>query len=345
MFEIISLDLKSRWNEIIRSMDQYDFYHLADYHRLDHSGTPLLLHFSTKNADLSLPVILRSIEGTEYMDITSVYGYAGPLSARETVDIQSVEAFQKELLHFFDSYRVVSAFARLHPLFKGQKELLTGLGEVIDTNLTVGIDLALPENEQRKHYSRSLKYKINSLKKKGVTIVAASTAKEVDVFRAIYKENMDRVHASERYFFSSDYFYTILNEIDSCILLAFYKDEFISGSLCTFCNGIVQAHLNATRDDFLYLSPLKLVLEQARIEGIKRKMQWLHLGGGRSGADDSLFVFKSRFSDLRFPFKTWKYIHNKSIYAQLISTKFSSDIPQSSFFPLYRIEENGVNPY
>ena len=345
MFEIIPLNSKDRWNEVIRSMDRYDFYHLADYHQLDYSGKPLLLHFSTKNAELALPVILRSIEGTEYMDITSVYGYAGPLSDRKTLDIQSVKAFHKELLYFFDSYKVVSAFARLHPLFKAQKELLTGFGEIVDTNLTVGIDLTLPENEQRKQYSRSLKYKINSLRKKGLTIITASTEKEVDVFRAIYKENMDRVHASQQYYFSSDYFYTILNEIDSCILLALYKDQYISGSLCTFCNGIVQAHLNATRDVFLYLSPLKLVLEQARIEGIKKKMQWLHLGGGRSGANDSLFMFKSRFSDLRFPFKTWKYIHNKLIYNKLISLKFNGYIPQSSFFPLYRTEENGASSY
>jgi hypothetical protein len=337
MFEVVSLNQKDRWNEIIRSMVQYDFYHLADYHYVDSSGTPLLLYFSTKNTDFALPVVLRSIKGTEYTDITSVYGYAGPLSDRKNPDRQSVKAFQNKLLHFFDSYKVVSVFARLHPIFKDQKELLTGLGEIVDMNLTVGIDLTLPENEQRKHYSRSLKYKINSLKNKGVTIVTASTKKEVDVFRAIYKENMDRVHASEHYYFSSDYFYTILNEIDSCILLALYENEYISGSLCTFCNRIVQAHLNATKDDFLYLSPLKLVLEQARIEGIKKKMQWLHLGGGRSGSDDSLFVFKSRFSDLRFPFKTWKYIHNESIYAYLISSKFSDSIPPSSFFPLYRL--------
>jgi hypothetical protein len=99
----------------------------------------------------------------------------------------------------------------------------------------------------------------------------------------------------------------------------------------------MQAHLNATRNDFLPLSPLKLVLEQARIDGVEKKMDWLHLGGGRGGADDSLFVFKSRFSDIRFLFKVWKYVHNKAVYKALIEEKYNGEAyPESAFFPLYR---------
>ncbi|MDR0864175.1 MAG: hypothetical protein LBO74_04485 [Candidatus Symbiothrix sp.] len=336
MLEIITVENAERWDEIVRSMYEYDFYHLAAYHRLDKSGKALLIHHHTETAAFAFPVILRDIAGTIYKDITSVYGYAGPLSREENPQPEDIRVFQNELKTYFDANHIITVFSRLHPLFEKQPSLPGNLGEVIDMNMTVAIDLNLPEAEQRKQYARSLKYKINYLKKKGVRIVKASNKKEVDTFIEMYMENMDRVHAAESYYFSPDYFYTILEKIDSSLLLAEYEGKYISGSLCTFCKGIMQAHLNATKNDFLYLSPLKLVLEQARIEGMKKEMNWLHLGGGKGGADDSLFLFKSRFSDIRFMFKVWKYIHNQEVYDALVHEKHKEDLLETTFFPLYR---------
>jgi len=338
MLSILSLDQKEKWNAIVRSMNQYDFYHLAEYHNLEHSGQSLLLHYSSKTTELALPVVLRQIERTDYQDITSVYGYAGPLSNRENPDVQTVKEFQKELLHFFDQYKIVSIFSRLHPLFYNQENILSGLGEIFNTNQTVGIDLSLPEYEQKKHYSHSVKNHISRLKRRNIIVKQAETREEIDVFIEIYKENMKRVNASEMYFFRNDYFYKFMEDLPSSLFLAYYKEQAISGSLFTSCNGIVQPHLSATRDDYLQWSPLKLIWDCIRIEAIKKNEKWLHLGGGVGGADDSLFHFKTQFSNQRFIFKTWRYVHNEELYKQLISEKYPDSIPQSSFFPLYRLE-------
>jgi hypothetical protein len=338
MLEIITADNPERWDEIIHSMLEYDFYHLASYHRLDQSGEALLLYFHDEKAGFALPVIQRAIDGTAYKDITSVYGYSGPLSRSKNPPVEDIRLFQKELKNYFDANHIISVFSRLHPLLDNQALLLNDLGEITDLNLTVGIDLNVPEAQQKRQYARSLKNRINHLKKQGVRIVKVSGKKEIDAFIEIYKENMDRVNAAGIYYFPADYFYTFLEKIDSCILLAAYEGQWISGSLCTFCNGIMQAHLNATKNDFLHLSPLKLVLDQARVEGKARGMDWLHLGGGRSGEDDSLFVFKSQFSDERFMFKVWKYIHDEEVYNSLLSRKQKGNIPENGFFPLYRKE-------
>jgi hypothetical protein len=337
MLEIITADDERRWNDIIRSMYAYDFYHLAFYQQLDSSGKALLLHFRNGATSFALPVIARKIEGTSWQDITSVYGYAGPLSRDKHPATDDIRLFQEALKDYFDAHRVVSVFSRLHPLLENQMQLLNGLGEVDDLNLTVGIDLSLPESEQRKQYARSLKYKINYLKKREITIVKASSKEDVNAFIRIYEENMDRVKAARFYYFSSEYYNAILEKTDACIFLAVYRGELISGSLCTFCNGFMQAHLNATKTDFLPLSPLKLVLEQARIEGMKRGMNCLHLGGGRDGKNDSLFDFKSRFSNIHFLFKIWKYIHNKDIYEALSLGK-KEENGSEFFFPLYRTD-------
>jgi len=336
MFNILSLDQKEKWNAIVRSMNKYDFYHLAEYHLLEHSGQSLLLCFSSKTTKLVLPVVLRPIDETDFCDITSVYGYAGPLSNQENPDIQAVSEFKKELLHFFDQNKIVSVFSRLHPLFDNQEFILSGLGEIVNTNQTVGIDLSLPEQEQKRQYAHSLKTQINRLKRKNIIIKKAETREEIDFFIEIYNENMKRVNASEMYFFPKDYFYRFLEDLPASLYLAYYEGQAISGSLFTTCNGIVQIHLNATLNDFLNLSPLKLVWDSIRIDSINKKEKWLHLGGGVGGVDDTLFQFKSRFSDTLFLFKTWKYIHNEEIYSRLVSEKYPAIIPQSSFFPLYR---------
>ena len=338
MFNVISIDQKDQWNNIIRSMNRYDFYHLAEYHCLENSGQPLLLYYSSSDISVAIPVILRPIDGTQYNDLTSVYGYAGPLSNCENQDEKIVKDFQKELLHFFDNYKIVSVFTRLHPLLNNQKYILSGLGEVVDTNQTVGIDLNLPEWEQKKQYAHSVKNQINRLKRKNVLVKKVQTPEAIDLFIEIYRENMERVNASEMYFFPDEYFFRFMEELPSSLFLAYYRDEAISGSLFTTCNGIVQPHLSATLNDYLRWSPLKLVWDCIRIDAIEKKERWLHFGGGVSGVDDTLFQFKAQFSDLRFLFKTWRYIHNEEIYAQLVSGKFPEYIPNSSFFPLYRLD-------
>ena len=337
MFEILSLDQKDRWNAVVRSMNRYDFYHLAEYHQLEHSGQSLLLYFSSNGISLALPVVLRTIEGTKYNDLTSVYGYAGPLSNQKNVDEQIVKNFQKQLLHFFNSHQIVSVFNRLHPLFDNQEFIMSGLGEIVDTNQTVGIDLTLPEQEQKRQYAHSVKNHINRLKRKNVFVEKVQTDEAIDLFVEIYRENMKRVKASEMYFFSNDYFHWVMKELPASLFMAYYEGKAISGSLFTSCNGIVQPHLSATLNEYLRWSPLKLVWDCIRIDAIQNNEKWLHLGGGVGGSDDTLFQFKAQFSDLRFSFKTWRYIHNEEVYAQLVSEKYTNQIPKSSYFPLYRI--------
>jgi lipid II:glycine glycyltransferase (peptidoglycan interpeptide bridge formation enzyme) len=226
----------------------------------------------------------------------------------------------------------------LHPLFRNQEFLLSGLGKIVETNQTVGIDLSLPEREQKRQYARSVKNHINWLKRKNVVVRKAETREEIDLFIEIYRENMKRVNAPEMYFFPNDYFYRFIEDLPSSLFLAYYEKKAISGSLFTTCNGIVQPHLSATLNDYLRLSPLKFVWDCIRIDAIGKNQKWMHLGGGVGSANDSLFQFKAQFSDLRFSFKTWQYIHNKDIYTRLVSEKYADHIPHSLFFPVYRID-------
>ena len=65
----------------------------------------------------------------------------------------------------------------------------------------------------------------------------------------------------------------------------------------------------------------------------------MHLGGGLGSNRDTLFEFKAQFSHLYFPFKTWRYVHNREIYDRLVRDRYPKNMPDSSFFPLYRLSD------
>jgi hypothetical protein len=327
-----------QWNLTVRATHGYDFYHLAEYHRLEQSGEPLLFVSTCGHETIALPFLLRRIDGTDFNDITSVYGYAGPIANSPAPSTAAIDNFYSDLLRFFDRHRVVSAFARLHPLIGYQETTLQRLGATVAHGQSVCIDLSQPATEQRRQYSHSLKNIVNRLRKKEIfTVEPAQTPEEIDIFAAIYRENMQRVKASPMYFFDNNYFHRLIANIPSTLFLARTEDKIVCGSLFTECDGIIQPHLSATCSNFLHLSPLKLVWDEIRIYGVRKGMQFMHLGGGVGSRDDSLFDFKAQFSHNRLTFKTWRYVHNEREYVRLSGKCSVNGRRDTGFFPEYRV--------
>lgn len=337
MVEIVSLKEREKWNELIHSMLFFDFYHLNEYHQIDMTGEPILFYYKDAHISIAFPLVLREIPGTKYYDISSVYGYPGPISDSMTFPQESILSFQKELRSFFNSNRIVSAFSRLHPLFPKQLDILSGLDKIEKSGFTVSIDLCLPESSQQEDYSHSLAYDIRKAIRQGVVLRRAETDADIMSFAAIYRETMKRVNAKLYYFFSDEYFLRFVKTIKSDILLAIYNNQIIAGTLYTECNGIIQIHLSATKTDFLKWSPTKYIWDRIREESCLKKMQILHLGGGAHSREDGISYFKTLFSKKKTDFNTWRYIHDQETYKQLVDQKSEEKSGDTSFFPLYRM--------
>ena len=76
--EVLSVEDK-RWDEVVKKSVEFDFYHTAVYHKLDNSDVSKLYCCFEDDNFIALPIVVREIENTDYKDITSVYGYAGPI--------------------------------------------------------------------------------------------------------------------------------------------------------------------------------------------------------------------------------------------------------------------------
>ena len=341
MSELLVLEIENKeWSQIVEQCIQYDFYHTRAYHLLETKNRPVLFAMKTEGIVLAFPLIIRAIPNSEDFDCTSAYGYCGPISNvnLEELPFNVISEFHSNLKKYFLEHNIISVFSRLHPLI-ATGHFFNNFGTKIDLNKTVAIDLQLTADEQRKQYRKSNKSELNQLRRKGYEVVVAQNEDEIDAFIAIYTETMHRVNAAPMYFFERDYFYNFLKSKDfsSKLLIAKFEGKIIAGAIFTITNGIMQYHLAGTTEEFIKVTPMKLVLDEARLLGNELKLKYLHLGGGVGGSDeDPLFRFKSGFSNHLCKYQVWQLIANQEKYDDLVKAK-GLENSSNTFFPLYRL--------
>jgi dTDP-4-amino-4,6-dideoxygalactose transaminase len=337
------------WIEVLGRVVRHDFYHLPQYHRVEEcrlGATAHLFTYSERNYLIALPLLLRSAGETlpGWNDATSVYGYGGPVASHKSMPQVVVQKFQAALKEALVERRVIAVFSRLHPLI-AQHDLLAGLGEFRSSGRTVSIDLTLPLQEQGRQYRDSHRRLINKQRREGIVTCLYDQGKRfLSEFASIYEETMRRVNAEHTYFFGEDYFSQLGRELGPILQLfvAVIGGKAAAGGLFTSCDGIVQYHLAGTRDEFIKLSPMLLVIETARLWANEIGARVLHLGGGVGANEDSLFRHKAGFSDQRHNFTTWRWIVAPEIYRELCERQARMNEPQglepalADYFPVYR---------
>lgn len=341
--QLYTLEEGDNWKQFISASRGYDFYHTYDYHKMEAEHEPQLFVYREEDIFIAFPLIKRSIEGTDYFDYTSTYGYPGPVSNIDFAEIPV--ATRTRFIENFQSYalsnKVVSVFTRLNP-FSNQSLLLDHSSKTKHVGRTVAIDLKTPLEDQHKKYRRAIRMKINQLRRNGYAVKIADTEEEVNAFSAIYNENMHKLNAAPSYFYNTAYFKKFLRATDykATILLAYFEDEPVAGAIITFTNKVAQLHLAATANDHLKASPMKLLYDEASIYARNHQMDYLHLGSGVGGREDSLFHFKTGFSDTYLPFHIWCHITDAGVYRELAESRHANAKQvadhQNKLFPIYR---------
>lgn len=340
LYKVYSTLEKEAWNSYVSRSFVFDFYHTCDYHLMDSQGDPFLFVYEKDDIFLAIPLIKRKIDGAPYFDCTCVYGYTGPLTNMDFSELPAdiIDDFISKLTIYFKSQGIISVFCVLHPLLN-QSLLLNATDGLVNVGKTVAIDLRISLEEQIAQYRRPIRMKVNQLRNKGFEIRLIDTENQLNQFADIYRENMTKVGASERYLFDNTYFNKFMNATDfkTELLAAYYQDKMVAGAMVVLTNNIMQLHLAGTSSEFRKESPMKLIFDEACLLGRKRGMHFMHLGSGVGGKEDSLFHFKQGFSENTFDFTTWRYIVDKKIYNELVQSKLDgNEAPNTDLFPLYR---------
>jgi len=334
---IETIEEKEGWDDFISSFTESDIYHTFDYHKIaKEDGKPVLLKYTHGKVCIGLPLLIRRIPHTSFYDATSVYGYAGPLCNNVSDDFDGT-LFKNELLEFFTSNNIISVFSRLSPFLPMQHKILEKIGNIDKKGPIVVIDLTKPIDIQRQEFGKRLKGQLNKVRRHSHVKKAQNDA-QLQQFITIYHENMDRVKAKPVYYFEEDYFKVLTKSksFHTETLLAIHNEsgEVMGASMFFYKNSIVHYHLSGTKTKYLPLMPTKLLIDEMRIKASRLGLTHFNLGGGLSGADDSLLQFKSSFSKDIMDFHVWKLIVNPEIYQKLIEE--CDNLNETDFFPLYR---------
>ena len=351
---ILDTHQPDEWLEVLGRARQRDFYFLPGYHAMAErrgEGYARLFVFEKDGYMLAVPLLLRAIAGIpglpteagEWMDATSVYGYAGPLASHADVPVEIVHEFQDALTATLREQRVVTVFSRLHPLLP-QSPFIAGLGDTHPNGLTISIDLTLPQEAQRAQYLTNARKRIDRHFRTGFSVERDEGFRTKPQFLAIYNETMRRVGASPGYFVDASYFDELSSALGPSLELFYVRmpdGEIGAAGLFTLVGDIVQFHLSGTRDAALKLSLTGTLIDGVRKWASEAGAKAFHLGGGVGSRMDSLFEFKSGFSDRRHDFLTWRWIVEPEVHRQIQSVRErwlaanGFDTP-STFFPTYR---------
>lgn len=349
--EILTTADRDRWLAVLSSVERYDFYDLPQYHELAErtgGGQGRLLVYEYPGGVIALPLMFRpcsaieGLQGESSLDAGSVYGYAGPLSTRPLPPADVIADFKSSIGRVLGSLEVVALFSTLHPLIP-QAELISGLGEVTASGITVSIDLTLSLEEQLAQYRLNHVRGIRKLRATGAVCDIDET-QGLSQFVEMYRETMSRVGAAPQYFFNDEYFALLQNLLGSRVKLftCTLGDAVIAAGLFLVCGGIVQYHLGATRSEYVQLSPMKLIIDRVRQWATEAGMTVLHLGGGIGAQEDSLFHFKAGFSNRRHQYTTWRWVPDPKQYDRITARKAAWNAERglrftsTGHFPLYR---------
>ena len=342
---ITIIENKEDWDKLLSEVINYDFYHTYDYHQIakKNSEKAVIIKYEREEFLIGLPLLIRKIDNSQYFDATSVYGYSGPL-INELPSSNEIEQYQKELTQFFLKKNIISVFTRLHPFIPYQNTILKDFGKTISLGKVVNIDLSIDPGLQRQKYHRRLKNHVNKANR-NLTLKIAKSKEDYATYISLYRENMERVSAKSFYYFEDDYFEKLINagDFNTRVLLAVdnESEKVIAGGMFIETNNIIQYHLSGAANDFLHLNGIKFLIDHMRLIANKEgNSKMFNLGGGLGANEsDSLFRFKSSFSDDFHQFYVWKLIVNNEAYLS-ICEKNNIVEKDSTFFPLYRLHEH-----
>lgn len=334
---------REEWRALLREVQAEDVFFSPEYLKCNeilYNGQAECFVYQGPEALIIYPYIICPIEGTNYFDITSAYGFGGFIGWPRYKELDNFRKLFREYCH---KRGIVSEFIRFHP-FYGNHQISTDETENVTFLQNVVYSRTdISEDEIKRSINKEAWKKIRKAMRNELKLIHSLDDYYYEEFINIYYETMIRLNAAKFYLFSRDFFVMLklLNHRSLQLFLASYGDEIIGGLLVVSSEDFSYNFLSGSKtcynfqgvNDFLQYN----ALSWAGQTGKKKHM----LGGGLKG-EDSLFKFKAKFSPLRLSYYIGRYIYLPDAYEKLCNEYYSS-ISHSpltvdhNWFPVYRI--------
>lgn len=306
-------------------------------------GKGHLVLYEGEKGRVLYPFLLRevsfSVGGKRYFDITSPYGYGGPLY--EPKDPGLAQEFSGLFHSYCVENGIVAEFIRFfHPVLANH-EVFQPADALVPRGQVAVLELEKSADQLAEELSPKVKRNLKSSERAGVEIVFDEGLEQLEEFVRLYRDTMERRGAEERYLFEKAYFNFVKAELSPFAFLVAAKQggKVIAAALFFGAGPYMAYHLAASDFRFRAFCANELIVWRTALWGKEQGFQFLNLGGGVGGAEDSLFQFKSSFTPARRPAFLGKVIHDQEAYQKLTKdweARSGRLAAQTSFFPAYR---------
>lgn len=353
MYKIFDLNNQNEWLEIVNSFKETDVYYHPGYLKAfneNGDGEPVLFYLESEDGRVANIFMKRDIYNDErlkgdinpntYFDISTVYGYGGPIFDAVNFD-RLRECYVKEFTEFCIGMNIVSEFIRFHPILNNRL-FLENIYDLANIRSTVFMDLSHGEQYIWDDLDCKCRNNIRKAQNADINVIYGKDKNLIDEFKNLYYQTMDRDNALNYYYFNENFFHTTIKELkdNSLVFAAFHENKVIAASVVIFSKEIANCHLLASNMNYQNLRPVNLLLFEVARWGCRANKKILHLGGGVSGDEDNLFRFKKTFTKTnRLSFYIGRKIYNEDIYYRLVQKRVDNDRNfdvNTDYFPKYR---------
>lgn len=340
---LLTLAESEQWTNLLQKVAAFDIHYEPGYYRVFEGDDQARLFVYRQDDNFVIyPFLIRKVDqsgeipaGENYFDITSPYGYGGPL-ASPGADGQTFRNFYKSFEQFCLDSKIISEFIRFHPLILNH-EHTAGYVEAERNSAVVYLDLSKTEEQIRSGYDYSNRKNIKKAIRSGVTVIIDHTPRFFSDFSAIYRHTMDRNNSRDFYCFPDSFFDKIHRFLDGNYLYAhaFLEGKLISTELLLCGRTFMHSFLGGTLAEYFSFRPNNLLKHEVILWAKKRGLKVFILGGGQSD-DDGIFRYKKTFAkDSLTNYYIGKKIHDQDTVRRLTGLT-DGEQKQKAFFPPYR---------
>lgn len=295
------------------------------------SAQQIVLAYEDNGGTIHMQCLLRPIGNGRFKDITTPYGYGGPMLTGNP----NTGQFIRDLKEWAASELVVSAFVRFDPIQANHQAFpthATFVSNVVLAPTSRDFDiLANLSPRYRKQYRRALREGMKT------EFAYDLTNENMGEFRQHYVQSMDRVQAKRNYYFSDGFWDAVVAKQKE--LGASISRTTLDGAVHATALRLSHGHyaynfLSATSDIGRHSHATEFDKISFCLHSQQHGCDLVNFGGGVGGDNDSLLEHKKRFA-LNSPlgdFNIGKFIFLPDIYESLSGGPFSGTGP----FPAYR---------
>lgn len=338
-----SVDDRKEWEEVwARSPMQLPYAH-PGYGDLvcPPEGRLLAAVMEHNRSTVLYPFVLRSIDGGPKSDITSPYGYGGPLRWGPDSDAELASRFWAEFDRWAQDHGVVAEFIR----FSLFDDVLPYPGTRRPRNLNTVSELPAAADDLWASLHKKVRQGIRRALRFEMEVEIDTRCSRLDDFVRIYSGTMERRASDDWYRFDREFFTRLISALGDRVVMVFaiHNGRAVSANLMLLGADSAYAFLGGTEEGALSLRPTEFMeyhsMNWARENGYRRYV----LGGGVTPGD-GLERYKQRFApEGAVMFHTGERVLDPVAFDELVNTRRRefevADVPwddDAEFFPPYR---------